>query len=113
MSTLDARPRESKRVHAVALLVLQVLLSLLFCWLIYIAPLSTAGCGEACDYSTIAIAANVFFGIVLLAFVGSVVGVALLRHRGWWVIAAPIVSITVVTVAWAVTTSVMNRAMLL
>lgn len=113
MRELDSKSGEGRLPHAVWLLVLQALGSLWCCWLMYLAPLSTARCEDLCDYSTITVAINSFFVIALLTFVGSLVGVVLLRSRGWWVIAPPVISIAAVTAAWVVATNVANRAMLL
>ena len=108
-----ARSTRSRVTYAVLLLVLQVLISLAFSWLMYISPLSTAGCDDACDYATLAVAVNTFLVIPVVAFVAAAVGIILLRNRGWWAVAPPAAAIALVIVAWYILTDVANRAMLL
>ncbi|MFE1643952.1 hypothetical protein ACFM35_00045 [Microbacterium sp. P01] len=79
--------------------------------LMYLVPLSVAGCGDRCDYFTLSAALRTFFILVLLPLMLAIAGTYFLRRRGWWVILAPITGFLLLGILYGITYDVARTAM--
>lgn len=97
---------------AAALVGCQVLVSCVAVVSVFFQGMSISHCGSRCDFTLLywAWLGFVIFAAVLL--LASIFGSVLLRQRGWWVVAPPIVSLLVVILGAPVATEISRAAML-
>ncbi|MEV8370061.1 hypothetical protein [Microbacterium sp. NPDC064584] len=90
---------DSRVGHAVWLTVLLGGATVLSAATMYLLPLA---CSSSCDADLAASAIQVFYWAAALVLVSVMIGVFLLRHRGWWVIAAPVAGMGALGVAFVI-----------
>lgn len=108
--TVDTGPT-SRLSHAIWALGLLVLSTAFCSFAVYILPLSTAACADACDYDALNAAITTYFVLAPVIVIGAIIATFLLRRRGWVVLAAPGVGLVALFAVYAITNLIAQAAL--